>query len=122
MFWTTLSVLGMTIIVLPDAGARVFSLSARHGPSTTDAIGVLLLVAGWAQLDIAAFRRRPAHSLPRGALVAAIVVGALALALIAWSVLGDHGAWWIIGALLLAAIQLVAAANATWRGNGTSHS
>jgi hypothetical protein len=29
---------------------------------------------------------------------------------IAWSVLGDHGAWWIVGAGVLAAIQLTAAA------------
>jgi hypothetical protein len=33
-----------------------------------------------------------------------------AAGLIAWSVLGDHGAWWIVGAGVLAAIQLAAAA------------
>jgi hypothetical protein len=38
---------------------------------------------------------------------------ARAAGLVLWSVLGDHGLWWIVGAGVLAALQLIAAANVT---------
>jgi hypothetical protein len=111
--WTALSVAGLGIILIPDTGPRLFSLSEEHGPSLTDGIGVLLLVIGWATLDIATWRRRRRLAPQRGVLVFEAIAALGAAGLIAWSVLGDHGAWWIAGACVLAAIQLMAAARAS---------
>jgi hypothetical protein len=73
-------------------------------------VGVLLLLAGWATLDAATWRRRSALAVPRSVLVLTILAGIGAAAVVVWSVGGDHGVWWIAGATVLAAIQLVAAA------------
>jgi hypothetical protein len=100
--------------LLPDTGPRLFSLSEAHGPSLIDSVGVLLLLAGWAVLDIAAWRRRRGLSLRREVLLLMATAGIAAVALVLWSVLGDRGAWWIVGAVLLAAIQLTAATRATF--------
>jgi hypothetical protein len=106
--------LGLVTILLPDTGSRLLSLSEAHGPSLVDSMGVLLLLAGWAVLDIATWRRRRDLSLRRKVLLPIATAGAAAVALVLWSVLGDHGAWWIVGAALLAAIQLTAATRATF--------
>jgi hypothetical protein len=114
LWWGILSALGLVTISVPDTGPRLFSLSEAHGPSLVDSMGVLFLVAGWAVLDIATWRRRRLRSLRREALLLMATVGTAAVALVLWSVLGDHGAWWIVGAVLLAAIQLTAATRATF--------
>src|SRR5262245_25394302 len=75
--------------------------------------GLQLLVAGWASLDVATWRRRSALALGREVLVLAVLAGFAAAVLVAWSVLGDRGPWWIAGASLLAALQLLAAAKVT---------
>lgn len=108
--WATLSVAGLSIILIPDTGPRLFSLSEEHGPSLTDGIGVLLLVIGWATLDMATWRRRRRLAPKRGVLAFAAIAAFGAAGLIVWSVLGDHGAWWIAGACVLASIQLISAA------------
>lgn len=112
-WWAILSALGLVTILLPDSGRRLVSLSEAHGPSPIDGMGVLVLLAGWAVLDTATWRRRRHLSLRREALVLVATAGIAAVALVPWSVLGDHGAWWVAGAVLLAAIQLAAAARAT---------
>jgi hypothetical protein len=43
----------------------------------------------------------------------ASVTGISASWLVIWLVLGDEGMWWIVGALVLAAVQLMAAVRAT---------
>ncbi len=113
MWWAILSALGLVVIVLPDTGRRLFSLSQGHGPSLVDGMGVLLLLAGWAVLDVATWRRRRRCSPRREVLLPTAAAGVAAVALVLWSVLGDHGAWWVVGAVLLAAIQLTAATKAT---------
>jgi hypothetical protein len=92
-----------------DAGDRLFHLSELHGPSILDTVGIALLVLGWAVLDLATWRRRRVLSAgrPVRSVVAAVAVAAAAV--VAWSVLGDHGSWWIVGAFVLAAIQVAAA-------------
>jgi hypothetical protein len=112
--WAVLSTLGIVTILLPDTDRRLFSLSEGHGPSVVDAIGVVLLLAGWAVLDIATWRRRHALDHRREVIVAMGAVGVAAAALLLWSVLGDRGAWWVLGATVLAAIQVLAAMKATF--------
>jgi hypothetical protein len=114
LWWGILSALGLLTILLPDSGRRLFSLSEAHGPSLSDGMGVLLLLAGWAVLDIATWRRRRGLSPRREVLLLVASTGIAAVALVLWSVLGDHGAWWIAGAVILAAIQLTAAMRATF--------
>lgn len=112
-----MSAIGLSIILVPDRRPRLFSLSEGHGPSLVDGIGVLLLVAGWTVLDVATWRRRRMLSLRREALGMVAVAGIAAVGLVLWSVLGDHGAWWIAGGFVLAAIQLTAAARVTLVGS-----
>lgn len=112
--WSILSALGLVIILLPDTDRRLFSLSEGHGPSLIDSMGVLVLLAGWAVLDIATWRRRRGLLVRREVLVLTATAGIASIALVIWSVLGDHGAWWIVGAVVLAAIQLTAATRATF--------
>jgi hypothetical protein len=114
LWWGILSALGLVTILMPDTGSRLFSLSEGHGPSLIDGMGVLFLLAGWAVLDIATWRRRRGLSPRRDVLMLIAAAGIAAVALVLWSVLGDHGAWWIVGAVVLAAIQLTAATRATF--------
>jgi hypothetical protein len=113
LWWGILSALGLMIVLMPDTGRELFSLSEAHGPSLIDSMGVLLLLAGWAVLDIATWQRRRGLSPRRGGLLLIATAGTPAIAVVLWSVLGDHGAWWIVGAVVLAAIQLAAATRAT---------
>jgi hypothetical protein len=79
-------------------------------PSLIDSMGVLVLLAAWAVLDLATLRRRGRLLFRRELVMFTATAGIAALALVLWSVLGDQGAWWIVGAVVLAAIQLAAAA------------
>jgi hypothetical protein len=54
-----LSTTGLGTILMPDTGPRLFSLSEGHGPTLVDVIGVVLLVAGWAALDVGTPARAP---------------------------------------------------------------
>lgn len=112
--WGILSALGLFAILLPDTDRRLFSLSEGHGPSLIDGVGVMFLVAGWAALDIGTWRRRRGLSLRPDVLVVMSTAGIAAIALVIWSVLGDHGSWWIIGSVVLSAIQLTMAVAATF--------
>lgn len=111
---------GVTVITLANDDTRLVSISRTHGPSVVEAFGVALLLAAWLLLLAGIWTRR-AH-LPRdGRFVALsgmlLIVG---LGLTAWSVLGDHGLWWLLGAALLAGPQLLAAAAVSGTSRGGS--
>jgi hypothetical protein len=91
----------------------LFSLSNLHGPSLLDALGIVALVAGWTVLDLATWSRRRLIPLRPAALVLVAGSAVAAAGLVVWSVLGDHGSWWIVGAIVLTMIQLAAA----WRAS-----
>lgn len=101
---------GGFVVALPDEGPRLFSISRDHGPSAVDAAGTALVLAGWGLLVATVWRRRARVARRLGAV--GITTGVVLLvaggALIAWSVAGDHGAWWVAGAALAAAPQAVA--------------
>lgn len=48
-----LSTIGLVALVMPETGGRLFSLSEGHGPSPVDALGGVLIVAGWTVLELA---------------------------------------------------------------------
>jgi hypothetical protein len=121
LWWGILSALGLVTILMPDTNRRLFSLSEGHGPSLVDGIGVLFLLAGWTALDIATWRRRRVLLLRREQMAVMVIAGIAAGGLVLWSVLGDHGVWWMVGAIVLAAIQLIAAARATSADRATTH-
>ncbi len=64
-------------------------------------------------MDIATWRRRRALSLRREVIVVMAAAGAAAAAVVVWSVMGSQGAWWVVGAIALAALQVIAAINVT---------
>lgn len=110
MAWSALVVTGLVIVALPDDDARLFSISRLHGPSAVDTIGIIFILAAWLVLLAVIWRGRAC--LPRGRVWrilgwSSFVVGT---AVTAWSVLGDHGSWWVLGAALLAGLQVTAAA------------
>jgi hypothetical protein len=103
--WLTLSAVGTLIVVLPDEGPRLFSLSAGHGPSVIDALGVGLLLVGWLAFLIPLLRSR--SEIARPGLLGTLALAGLAT--VTWSVVTDSGLWWVLGAVLLFVIQVVAA-------------
>lgn len=103
--WVVPSVVGVAVVLVPDAGPRVFSLSAGHVPSAGDLVGVAMLLAGWVCLLVPLIRAR--SLVPAAPIVALVVVAGLAV--VAWSVGQDAGSRWVLGAGVAVAAQLVAA-------------
>lgn len=112
--WLLCSLAGTVLIALPDPDNRLFSISEGHGPGPTDLVGALLLIAGWAALDVLIWLGRRRFLSVGNARVALLGMAAVAGAvLVAWSVEQDVGNWWLLGVGLLAGAQLVAAHAAT---------
>ncbi len=111
LVWAILSAIGAAVVALPDGDNRLFSLSRAHGPSPVDALGALVLVAGWLVFVAALWRRRARITRQAGAPPATTTVFALGLGagLLVASAAGDFAYWWAIGAALLVAGQLLAA-------------
>ena len=102
----------MLIVLLPDDGSRLFSLSERHGPSAQDAVGILLILVGWLAFLVPLIRKRKSIQHPR-------LLGGLALvgaAVVSWSVATDSGSWWVFGVVLLVAVQIAAALSTSRSG------
>lgn len=97
-----LVLVGVVIVALPDSGDRLFSLSEEHGPSALDAVGIVLLLAGWLLLAREVWRRRP--ELSRRAVLVGLA-GSAAGAVVLAAGLAGSGPLWILGVALLAAPQ-----------------
>jgi hypothetical protein len=105
LLWLVLSAGGVLVLSVPDDGPRVVAFSEHHGPSALDAVGILILLAGWAAfLAPLVAARHTIHHASTLALVA--LAGAV---LVIWSVTTDAGAWWVLGVVTLVAVQLMAA-------------
>jgi hypothetical protein len=102
---------GIGIVALPDSGRRLFSLSAEHGPSFVDAVGIMLLIAGWLALLASAPRGEALQWLREHRGFVGFIAGGGTGLLVA-SVTSDFGWWWLVGAGLLAGIQVAAVAGA----------
>lgn len=118
--WAILNVAGIVLIALPDAGNRVFSISPGHGPAPFDLAGAVLLTAGWVILDLWTWRHRSALRSPNGgrSLWVLSFLAAAGAVLIAWSVSQDEGTWWLLGAGVVAAVQVAAAVAAARPASG----
>ena len=109
--WVVLSAIGGAVVALPDSDHRLFSLSRAHGPSPVDAVGALVLVAGWLVFAAALWRCRAriAHQAGEPPVAATLFALGLGAGLLVASAAGDYAYWWAIGAALLVAGQLFAA-------------
>lgn len=111
LLWAGASVVGVLIVALPDR-SRLFSISARHGPSALDTVGVGVLLLAWITFLIPLWRSRAAIGQRR--LLAALAVGAAGLTF--WSVTTDRGNWWMVGSAVLVLVQVVAGMSVIRRG------
>jgi len=112
--WAMLSLLGVGIVALPDAGERIVSFSEGHGPSLMDSAGIVLLMAGWFAFIPALWRARPASR--RGRAIAGLALTGAGV--VVWSVATDSGRWWVVGSGALVVTQGVAALSALRRLQG----
>ncbi|HYG71718.1 MAG TPA: hypothetical protein VEC15_05460 [Actinomycetota bacterium] len=113
--------MGGLLVASPDTGTRLFSFSRTHGPSALDALGSVLLLAGWIVLDAAVIGRRDAlRSLGRRWLMGAAILLAVGIAVLVPTIAFDLGAWWILGVAILAGIQLAIAVAVSRRSSASS--
>ena len=108
LVWAVLSAIGAAVVALPDGDNRLFSLSRAHGPSPVDALGALVLIAGWLVFAAALWRRRARIARRIGTPPGRATTFALGLGagLLVASATGDFAYWWAVGATLLVAGQL----------------
>ena len=95
--------LGGAIIALPDANDRLFSFSEEHGPAPLDAVGFVVLLAGYLPLAGLVWRRR--RRLPSGAMRVALAAFLVGAALLVPAIAYDLGALWAVAATAMAVPQ-----------------
>jgi len=121
LVWLVGSATGGLLLALPDSGPRLFSFSRTHGPSPVDFLGMIIAVAAWLPVVWLIWRRRSALRGGAGAGSAGLaLVGVLLLAV---TIGGDLGLWWLAAVTLLVAAQLIALvsiARESRAGNGPS--
>ena len=94
---------GTVIIALPDPDERLFSFSEEHGPAPLDAVGSLVLFAGYLLLVRVVWRGR--RRLPRGVVIAVLGVVFAGAALLVPAIAFDLGALWVLAVALMAVPQ-----------------
>jgi hypothetical protein len=95
--------LGGAIIALPDADERLFSFSEEHGPAPVDAVGAVVLLAGYLLLVRAVWRGR--QRLPRRVVIAVLAVVLTGAALLVPAIAYDLGALWVVAVAVMAVPQ-----------------
>ena len=112
--WAVTSVVGVGVVAIPDEGTPLISLSDSHGPSAGDMVGVALILVGWSAFLRALWSMRSmvTHSL---ILLLFAFGGAVT---VFWSVATDTGSWWVVGAVILVAVQVAAAVSAVKASSG----
>lgn len=107
--WLIASVIGAALIAfLPEhlfGGGDLFRLSARHGPSLSDGVGLLVIVGGWLLFLHALWARRGAMH-PRWLAFALIAATLIAAASCIASFAADQDAWAIALAMMAVAAQI----------------
>lgn len=97
--WIISSLIGIILVLPEDSGPAVVRLSATHGPSSADIVGLaLVLVGATAQWAFVTKNVSKTYSYVGPTKFFALVgVLLLGLCIIALSVLLDYGKWWIGG-------------------------
>lgn len=103
--WLVASIIGAAIVLLPEEGPRLVSLSRTHGPSAVDVVGIVVLVAGWSVFAVALWRARASVG-HRILLATMTTIGMVSLV---WFITRDVAGWWGVSVALLVAAQLMAA-------------
>jgi Na+/pantothenate symporter len=107
-WWLFGSLAGALVVAVPDDGRRIFSLSATHGPSAGDLLGVAILLAAW--LPIVHLLWIARTSIGRRWAMAATLLAAIGLLALVMAVAKGRGSVWIMGAALLIFAHMVAVA------------
>lgn len=119
LLWLLGSLFGALVIALPDDGPRLFSLSASHGPSAVDLLGIAIMIAAWLPVVLLLWTNRAA--LRGGWAAAAGLLGGIGALMLSIAIAVDAGSEWMIGASLLIVAQLLAVAViGTARRNGSA--
>lgn len=101
--WLAGSASGGAIIALPDAGPRLVSLSATHGPSLVDGLGIVV-VGSW--LPLAVLLPRLWRSSGRATRISTAVLGVVGAAALVVTIRGDLGWSWLLAVVALVATQV----------------
>jgi hypothetical protein len=96
--------IGVIIVALPDSGARVFTITERHGPAWIDIIGLTLVMIPWVYMIIYSIVkwRRVLYTLGRRVATIAIGVALTGLVVIGVSLSRDTDSWMLGSAMALA--------------------
>jgi hypothetical protein len=114
--WAAGSAVGCTVIAVPDVGPRVFSLSAEHGPSVLDLVGVVIVVATWFPVPLLlCSRSAPWRGATAGVVMALVLASVAVLAL---TISRDLGALWLLPVAVLVGVQLAGLGMVTAAGEG----
>ena len=100
--YITILIAGVIIILLPDNDNRIISLNKYHGPSTTDFIGIALILSVWVLMLIESIKqyRKIYLSLKfQGLLICLLLVIGGSL-WIAFSIDTSTNIQWIVGACI----------------------
>lgn len=110
--WLLALAVGSALVALPDTGEPVFRISRTHGPGPLDLVGIACIAFGVVALWWWLIRRRREITARLGTVGLLVLALALVLGMVevAWSVSADNGSWWIVGASVAMAAQLIALA------------
>lgn len=88
---------GIVIVSLPDSDRRLFSLSAAHGPSSLDALGLVLILVPYLYFVFRAWQKRSAIANWSSDTIfkTGLFIFGLGAGLVIASVAGDFPDWWI---------------------------
>lgn len=107
--WAVCNAVGVAIVVLVDDDARLVTLGRDHGPSPSEAVGVLLVIVGWITLDVSTLRSWPRTRWSTRAERAAVALMLVGVGALVPTVVWGSGATWLVGATLLGGTQVAAA-------------
>ena len=115
----TVFTIGLIIVVLPDTGERLFSLSNEHGPSLQDAIGLILIILSYLLLLTILWKQKEKILKYQNTILfrAGLFLFGLGYGLIVASVINDFKYWWIAGIVLLVILHVAVFYLALKKGN-----
>jgi hypothetical protein len=112
-FWLLGSVVGASIIAVPDSDERVFSFSQSHGPSRVDVVGMVILGIVWLPVVALLWSHRASLRGRWARLAAGLLVTGAVLLVITIGL--DLGWVWLVPVALLVVAQVLAVAVSTRR-------